>query len=280
MLAKGKKLWKGMSDAEKHAMEQEIIIADSSIRPVDAFAGEYGLKDRKARRIVFGARFPNSLLQDLYETEFRVTREDRLKQEKYVENTGRFEENINVRTDQPSMNLGSRKPIRTEEQQLNDIMNFGNPRQNQKENQQLNLLYPTESQEDFGQSSIFQNQSPEQTVTQEKITERQRQAIQKDIHKQENLNIVYGIGALNWSRLPINDIHNRNPFETHKTGYKYGVLANIQAYLKIDATVGSKKQTKMKKNFILSSQLISKSTVQDKLAQKLYGKLMKKKVKK
>ncbi|KAA6391661.1 MAG: hypothetical protein EZS28_012814 [Streblomastix strix] len=269
-----------MTTADKCAIEEEIIRAKQSIRPVDAFAGEYGLKDRKARRIVFGARFPNSLLQDLYETEFRVIREGKQKQEKFVESTGRFEENINVRTDQPSMNLGSRKQIRTEEQQLNDIMNFGNPRQNQKENQQLNLLYPAEAQEDLGQSSILQNQPPEQTVTQEKITERQRQAIQKDIHKQENLNTVYGIGALDWCRLPVNDIYIRNPFETHKTGYKYDALTNIQAYLMIDAPVGSKKQTKMKKNFIPTSQLISTSTVQDKLAQKLYGKPKKKKVKK
>jgi hypothetical protein len=40
------------------------------------------------------------------------------------------------------------------------------------------------------------------------------------------LNTVYDIGALDWGRPPINDIYNRNPFETHKTGYKYDALGN------------------------------------------------------
>ncbi|KAA6383404.1 MAG: hypothetical protein EZS28_021070, partial [Streblomastix strix] len=78
----------------------------------------------------------------------------------------------------------------------------------------------------------------------------------------------------------INDIYNRNPFETHKTGYKYDALGNPQAYMKIDAPIGSKKQTKMKKNYIPTSQLIATSTAQEKLAQNLSGKPKKKKAKK
>ncbi|KAA6359093.1 MAG: hypothetical protein EZS28_045380, partial [Streblomastix strix] len=183
LLASGLKLRPGMSEAQKARIEDEIMRVDPSIRPVDASAGVLGLTNRKARRIVYGAGFPNSLLQDLYETELRVNNEGRLIQEKYVENAGRYEENINARIDQPSMNLGSRRPVVTEEQQLNELLNFGSHRQKEKESQSLNQQYPTVSQEDLGQSSMFQDQPPEITVAQEKLTEKQRQAIQKDIFK-------------------------------------------------------------------------------------------------
>ncbi|KAA6371639.1 MAG: hypothetical protein EZS28_032834 [Streblomastix strix] len=274
MLARGLKLRKGMSAVDKRNIEDEIMRVDPTIRPVDAMAGVLGLTDHKARRLVYRPGFPNSLLQDLYETDLRVNNEGRLIQEKYVENAGRYEENINARIDQPSMNLGSHRPVVTEEQQLNEIMNFGSHRQKEKESQSLNQQFPTESQEDLGQSSMFQDQPPEITVAQEKLTEKQRQAIQKDILKSENLNTVYDIGALDWGRPPINDIYGRNPFETYKTGYKYDALGNPQAYMKIDTPVGSKKQTKMKKNYIPTSQLISTSTAQEKLAQNWssYGK--------
>ncbi|KAA6389097.1 MAG: hypothetical protein EZS28_015381 [Streblomastix strix] len=197
-----------------------------------------------------------------------------------MENAGRYEENINARIDQPSMNLGSRRPVVTEEQQLNELLNFGIHRQKEKESQSLNQQFPSESQEDLGQSSMFQYQPPEITVAQEKLTEKQRLAIQKDNLKSENQNTVYEIGALDWGRPPINDIYNRNPFETHKIGYKYDALGNPQAYMKIDTPIWSKKQTKMKKNYIPTSQLISTSTAQEKLAQNLSGKPKKKKAKK
>ncbi|KAA6371192.1 MAG: hypothetical protein EZS28_033279, partial [Streblomastix strix] len=64
------------------------------------------------------------------------------------------------------------------------------------------------------------------------------------------------------------------------TGYKYDALGNPQAYMKIDAPIGSKKQTNMKKNYIPTSQLIATSTAQEKLAQNLSGKPKKKKAKK
>ncbi|KAA6381159.1 MAG: hypothetical protein EZS28_023315 [Streblomastix strix] len=280
ILASGRKLRMGMTEAEKSSFEDEIVRLDPSIRPVDATAGVLGLKNRAARRIVYGGGFPNSLLQDLYETKLRVNNEGRLIQEKYLENADRYTENINARRDQPSMNLGSRRPVVTEEQQLNELLNFGSHRQKEKESQSLNQQFPSESQEDLGQSSMFQDQPPEITVVQEKLTEKQRQAIQKDILKSENLNTVYDIGALDWVRPPINDIYNRNPFETYETGYKYDALGNPQAYMKIDAPLGRKKQIKMKKNYIPTSQLISTSTAQEKLAQNLSGKPKKKKTKK
>ncbi|KAA6380146.1 MAG: hypothetical protein EZS28_024328 [Streblomastix strix] len=266
MLAKGQKLRRGMTAAQKHAIEEEIIRADPSIRPVDAMAGVFELADHNARRFIYNPGFPNSLLQDLFETEVRINNEGKLIQKKYVESAGSYEENINARIDQYSMKKGRQSPVITEEQQLNQLMNYGSRRQKEKESQQLNLQYTTESQEDLGQSSMF-DQPPEYAVAQEKLTERQRQAIQKNTFKSENLNTVYDIGALDWGRSLINDIYNRNPFETHKTGNKYDALENPQAYMKIDAPVESKKQTKMKKNYIRKSQFISTSTAQEILAE-------------
>ncbi|KAA6397035.1 MAG: hypothetical protein EZS28_007439 [Streblomastix strix] len=178
MQAKGHKVRKGMITAEKRAIEEEIIRADSSIGRTDAFAGELGLMDCKVRGLVFIA-------------------------------------------------------VITEEQYLNQLVNFGSLRQKDKENQQLNLSYLTESQEDLGQSSMLEDQQPVQTVAQEKLTEGQCQATQKDIIKSENVNIVHYIGALDWSSRPINDIYNRNPFETYKTGYNYDALRNLQAQMNI-----------------------------------------------
>ncbi|KAA6404350.1 MAG: hypothetical protein EZS28_000113 [Streblomastix strix] len=178
------------------------------------------------------------------------------------------------------MNLGSRRPVVTEEQQLNQLLNFTSPRQKEKESQQLNMQYPTESQGDLGQSLMLQDQSPVRTVAQEKLTERQSEAIQKDILKQQNLNTVYDIGALDWGRPPINDIYGKNAFLANMAGYKCDALENPQACIKIDAQLGSKKHTKMKKNYITTSQLISTSTTQEKLVEKLFRKPKKKKAKK
>ncbi|KAA6387316.1 MAG: hypothetical protein EZS28_017157 [Streblomastix strix] len=242
-----------MTNVQKRAIEEEISRADPSIRPVDTMAGVLGLTDHKARRPFYRPCFPNSLLQDLYETDLRINNEG---------------------------SLGSRRQGIAEVQQLNQLQNFVSQRQKEKENQQIYLQYHTESQEDLGQSAMFQDQQPEQTVVQEKLTEKQREAIQKDPIKSENLNIVYDIGAVDRGRPSINDIYNRKHFETYKTGYRYDAQGNPLAYMKKDAPVGSKKQTKMKKNYISTSQLISTSTAQDKLAQKLSGKLQEKKAKK
>ncbi|KAA6368850.1 MAG: hypothetical protein EZS28_035624 [Streblomastix strix] len=108
MLARGLKLRKGMTTVDERNIEDEIMRVDPSIRPVEAMAGVLGLIDHKARRLVYRTRFPNSLLQDLYEADLRVNREGKLIYEKYVENADRYEENINARIDQPSMNLGQR----------------------------------------------------------------------------------------------------------------------------------------------------------------------------
>ncbi|KAA6387931.1 MAG: hypothetical protein EZS28_016543 [Streblomastix strix] len=277
MLAKGLKQRKRMTDAQKRNIEDEIMRVDPLIRPVDAMAGVLGLTDHKARRLVYNPGFPSSLLQDLYETQLRVNNEGMLKQEKYMENWRRYEENINARIDQPSMNLDSHRPVVTEEQQLNQLLNFGSPRQKKNEVQQLIQLYPSESQEDLAQSSMFEGQPQEQTVALEKIPERQRQTIQKDNIKSENLNTVYDMRAFDQGIPPINDIYNRIPFEPHKKSYKYDVLGNTQAYIKIDVhgltcseagtQIGSKKQIKMKKNYFPTSELISASIAQDKLAQ-------------
>ncbi|KAA6398072.1 MAG: hypothetical protein EZS28_006400 [Streblomastix strix] len=254
-----------MTTAEKRAIDEEIVRTYSRIRWNEAFAAVHGLTDSKTRRLVFDPGIPNSLLQNIYETELKITKEGKIIQEKYVENASGYEENINARIDQPSMNFGSRSSVITQEQSMNQLLNYGSPRQKEKESQSLNQQYPSEQQEDLGQTSMFQDQPPE---------------ITKDILKSENLNTVYDIGALDRGRPPINDIYSRNTFETHKTSYKFDAFGNPQAYMKIATPIRSKKLTKLKKNYIPKSQLIAMSTAQEKLVQNLSEKPEKKKVKK
>ncbi|KAA6345529.1 MAG: hypothetical protein EZS28_052154, partial [Streblomastix strix] len=88
------KLRKGMTIADKCATEDEIRRADPSIRHVDAMARVLGLTDHKTRRFVYHLGFPNSLLQDLYETKLRITKEGNITQEKFVENADKYEEKL------------------------------------------------------------------------------------------------------------------------------------------------------------------------------------------
>ncbi|KAA6398599.1 MAG: hypothetical protein EZS28_005876 [Streblomastix strix] len=187
-----------MSEAEKRAFEKKIRRTNTSIRPIDAIAAVLGLTDCRARRIVSMQVFPTI----------------------YCKIYTRLTSGQTAKEDQ------SRRPVVTKEQQLNQLVNFGSPRQKEQERQLLNQQFSTESQEDLGKTSMFQQQPPEITVAQEKLTEKQHKAIQKDILKQENQNTFDDIGALDQGGPPIIDIYNRYPCETHKISYKCDALEN------------------------------------------------------
>ncbi|KAA6368643.1 MAG: hypothetical protein EZS28_035831 [Streblomastix strix] len=189
-----------------------------------------------------------------------------------IDNSQKYEYNPNARLDQRSMDLGSRRPVITEEQQRNEIMNDGS--QKQKKNQQLNQSFPIESQEDLTQNAVFERDAPETTIAQERLEELRQQKLQSDLIASENLNTVYDISALDWGRPPVNEIYGRSPFVTHKTVYKYDQFGNPQAYIKTDnQTAGKigvkdKDKGKMKKNYVPTSQLIAISSVQENLVKK------------
>ncbi|KAA6404254.1 MAG: hypothetical protein EZS28_000212 [Streblomastix strix] len=94
---------------------------DPEITPHDAYIGIQGLLYEAPKRQVYGGDFAYSLQQDLLEISIRIINESKLILENYIDSTHRYTENINSRYNQPSMDLGSRNPVITEEQQLNEI---------------------------------------------------------------------------------------------------------------------------------------------------------------
>ncbi|KAA6399241.1 MAG: hypothetical protein EZS28_005229 [Streblomastix strix] len=102
------KIKTGITQKEQQIIEDEIRRMDPTITAAEAHAGVFAISNRAVRRRVYGEGFPNSLLQELYETNIRVNRESMLIEEKYLESNKRCTENINARSVEPSMNLGSR----------------------------------------------------------------------------------------------------------------------------------------------------------------------------
>ncbi|KAA6322856.1 MAG: hypothetical protein EZS28_054382, partial [Streblomastix strix] len=175
----------------------EIRRMDPTITAAEAHAGVFAISNPAARRRIYTEGFPNSLLQELYETNIRINDEGKLIGQKYMENSQRYDENINKKLSQASMDLGSRSPVITPEQQLNELMNEGSPRQKQILSRQLDDEFANQEQAtDLGQSSFIDDVSPEYTLAQEKLSEAQRQQIESDIISSMNLNTVYDIGAL------------------------------------------------------------------------------------
>ncbi|KAA6395361.1 MAG: hypothetical protein EZS28_009115 [Streblomastix strix] len=199
MRQRGLKLKIGITQAEQQVIENEIRRMDSSITAAEAHGGVFAISNPAARRRIYTEGFPNSLLQELYETNIRINNEGKLIGEKYMEHSQRYDENINSRLAQASMNLGSNQLVITPEQQLNELMNKGSTRQKQIVSRQLDSEFVNQSQAtDLGQSSVLDDLQPEFTLAQEKLSEALRQQIESDIISSVNLNSVYDIGALDW----------------------------------------------------------------------------------
>ncbi|KAA6365349.1 MAG: hypothetical protein EZS28_039126 [Streblomastix strix] len=270
MRQSGLKLQKGITQAEQQVIENEIRRLDPSITAAEAHAGVFAISNPAARRRIYTEGFPNSLLQELYETNIRINNEGKLTEEKYMENVRRYDQNINSRLAQASMNLGSNQPVITPEQQLNEQMNEGSPRQKQLLSRQLDFEFANQQQaSELPQSSVFDDIPPEFTVAQERLSEEQQRQIESDIISSVILNTVYDIGALDWGRPPINDIYGRKPFETYDTAYKYDQFGNPIAYMKKPTIPVGKKGNIQKRNYIPTSQLIQTAKAQADLHKKL-----------
>ncbi|KAA6389348.1 MAG: hypothetical protein EZS28_015126 [Streblomastix strix] len=270
MRQSGLKLKKGITQAEQQVIENEIRRMDPSITAAEAHGGVFAISNPAARRRIYTEGFPNSLLQELYETEIRINNEGKLIGEKYMENVQRYDQNINSRLAYASINLGSSQLVIIPEQQLNELMNEGSPRQKQFLNRQLDSEFANQSQAtDMGQSSMMDDIPLEFTLAQEKLSEAQQLQIEADIILSVDLNIVYNIGALDWGRPPINDVYGRKPFETYDIGYKYDQFCNRIAYMKKSTQPIGKKNNNMKRNYIPTSQLIQTAKAQADLHSKL-----------
>ncbi|KAA6365522.1 MAG: hypothetical protein EZS28_038951 [Streblomastix strix] len=233
MRQKGLMLKTGITQKEQQVTEDEIRRMDPTITAAEAHGGVFALSDPITRSKIYGGKFSQSLLQDLDETSIRINNEGKLILEKHIDNTQRYTQNINSRIAQGSMNLGSYQPVITPEQQRNELMNEGSPRQKQILSRYLNDEFANQEQAtDLGQSSFVDDVQPETSLAQEKLSEAQRQKIEVDIISSVNLNTVYDIGALDWDRPRINYIYGRQPFETQQAGYKYDQFCTPVAYLK------------------------------------------------
>ncbi|KAA6354829.1 MAG: hypothetical protein EZS28_049644, partial [Streblomastix strix] len=250
-------------------LEQEVMRRIPNITEKEANIGINAITNIKDRRQVYTELFPQSLLSDLYETKLRVNEQGRLMEQKYIENAQSYDDNINARLDQPSMNLGQRGPVVTQEEQLNEMLNYGSQKQKEQVVKELNEEFPTENDEPLPGQDYVSDFAEEQSLAQQKLTDQQLQQIQSDMLAASNLNTVYDIGALDWGRPPINDIYGRSPFETYKAGYKYDQFGNPQPYMKKPIVPMGKKDTKMKKNYIPTSQLIQTAKAQSDLHKKL-----------
>ncbi|KAA6403230.1 MAG: hypothetical protein EZS28_001245 [Streblomastix strix] len=190
-------------------------------------------------------------------------------EQKYIEKAQSYKDYINARLNQPQMDFGQRGPVVTQEEQLNELLNFGSQKQKEQVTKELNKEYSTNNDEPLPDSAFVSEIAGEQSLAYEKLTDEQQQQIQSDILAAINLSTVYDIGALDWGRPPINDIYGRSPFETYKAGCKYDQFGNPQPYMKKPVVPVGNKDTKMKKNYIATSLLIQTANPQSDLHKKL-----------
>ncbi|KAA6396471.1 MAG: hypothetical protein EZS28_008000 [Streblomastix strix] len=266
----GIKLKKGMSIRQKQQIADQINAADPEITPHEALVGIIGLTNKTKNRQVYGPLFGEELRAEFFENAMMLNNEGKLVTEKFIENSQRYDQNPNARLDQPSMQLVRFSPGLSPEYINNEIMYSGSYKQKEKENQRIDDIYDIQTQSDLGQSSSFEDQPPTMPLMQEKLIEKQQQAIEKDLAQKENLAQIYDVGAKDWGRMPVNDEFNRSQFKTQKTGYQMNADGSISAVVKkenIRATPGEKKP-KTKKNYIPTSQLLQSAKEQSSFKKK------------
>ncbi|KAA6398827.1 MAG: hypothetical protein EZS28_005645 [Streblomastix strix] len=267
---KGIKLKKGMSTRQKQQIADQINAADPEISKHEALVGVLGLTNKTMNRRVYGQLFGEELRAEFFENTIMLNNERKLKIEKFIENSQRYDQNPNARLDQTSMYLGRSSPGLSPEQINNEIMYSGSQKQKEKENNKIDDIYDIQTQQDLGQSLSFEDQPPTMPLMQEKLIEKQQQAIEKDLALQENLAQIYDIGALDWGRMPVNDLFNRQQFKTQKTGYQMNADGSISAIVNKENTkiIPGEKKPKTKKNYIPTSQLLQSAKEQSNFKKK------------
>ncbi|KAA6379979.1 MAG: hypothetical protein EZS28_024493 [Streblomastix strix] len=267
---KGIKLKKGMSTRQKQQIADQINAADPEISKREALIGVLGLTNKTMNRRVYGPLFGEDLRAEFFENAIMLNNEGKLITEKFVENSQRYDQNPNARLDQPSMYLGRSSPGLSPEYINNEIMYSGSYKQKEKENQRIDDIYDIQTQQDLGQSSILEDIQPSMPLMQEKLIEKQQQAIEKDLAQKENLAQIYDVGALDWGRMPVNDQFNRQQFKTQNIGYQMNADGSISATIKKENTkiTPGEKKPKTKKNYIPTNQLLQSAKEQSSFKKK------------
>ncbi|KAA6378365.1 MAG: hypothetical protein EZS28_026110, partial [Streblomastix strix] len=261
---------KHMGTIQKQRIIDKIRTTDPSLTQKEATVGLLGLTNKTMNRQTYGQYFGEDLRSEFLENVLMINNEGKLVTEKFIENSQRYEQNPNARLAEQSMQLGRFLPVLSPEQLNNEIMYSGSQKQKEKENQRIDDIYDIQSQQDLGQSSSFEDQPPTMPLMQEKLIEKQQQAIEKDLVSQENLAQIYDIGSLDWGRMPVNDQFNRQQFKTQKTGYQMNADGSISAIIQKEITkiTPGEKKPKTKKNYIPTSQLLQSAKEQSSFKKK------------
>ncbi|KAA6403391.1 MAG: hypothetical protein EZS28_001073 [Streblomastix strix] len=189
---------KHMSVIQKQRIIDKIRTTDPSITQKEATVGLLDLTNKTMNRQAYDQYFGEDLRSEFLENAMMLNNEEKLVTEKFIENSQRYEYNPNTKFAEPSMQLERFSPGLSPEQINNEIMYSGSNKQKEKENQRKNDIYGIQTQSDLGQSSSFEDQPPIMPLMQEKLIEKQQQAIEKDLVSQENLAQIYDIGSLDW----------------------------------------------------------------------------------
>ncbi|KAA6385379.1 MAG: hypothetical protein EZS28_019094 [Streblomastix strix] len=181
---------------QKQYFVDQIRAADQSITQKEGAAGVIGLTNKAKNRLVYDPLFSEDLRSEFFENDVMLNNEGKVVTEKFIENYQRYDQNPNVRFAEPSMQLGSLTLQISPEQINNIIMYSGSQKQKENENQRRNDEYNIQTQDEYGKCSMIEDQPPTILLTQEKLIEKQQQAIEEAPVSQENLAQIYDAGSL------------------------------------------------------------------------------------
>ncbi|KAA6363534.1 MAG: hypothetical protein EZS28_040939 [Streblomastix strix] len=161
-----------MSALQKQQIINQVRAIDPTITQLEGSAGIIGLTNKTRNREVYGPLFEEDLRQEFFENALMLNNEGKLVTQKYIENSQRYEQYLNNRLAEPSMQTGSTSPRLSQEQINNEIMHFGSQKQKEKENQRIDDIYDIQTQNEYGQSSLFEDQPTTIPLAQEILIEK------------------------------------------------------------------------------------------------------------
>ncbi|KAA6403926.1 MAG: hypothetical protein EZS28_000539 [Streblomastix strix] len=202
-----------MGEIQKQRIVDKIRATDPGFAPHEVLVGVIGQTSKTMNRQSYSQYFGEDLRSEFLENAMMLNNEGKLVTEKCIKNSQRYAYNPNAKFAEPSIYLGHFSPVLSLEYINNEI-----------------------KYSDRGQSSILEDIQPTMQLMQEKLIEKQQQAIEKELVSQENLAQIYDVGALDCGRRPVNDLFNRKQFKTQKTGWWMNADGSISAVVKKENT--------------------------------------------
>ncbi|KAA6381952.1 MAG: hypothetical protein EZS28_022523 [Streblomastix strix] len=103
-------LKKRMNARQKQQVIDQVRTIDPTITQKEGAAGVIGLTNRTRNREVYGPMFDEDLRSEFFKNAVMLNYEGKLVTQKFIENSQRYEQNINARLADPSMQQGSQSP--------------------------------------------------------------------------------------------------------------------------------------------------------------------------